>query len=251
MWGFWGFYSSVRPKSMPWSRSSFLIEENLFNPCIFWNPFLIGVFLIRGKRRAQDVSLYTHAWRPSKVTSGSSASPTTSSGLSASPTPSSGSSASPTPSSGVISFAYYLVKVVSFTYSLVGVISFAYSLVKVVRDSYIPFSLFSLAYYLQLTISNLLSSAYCLQLTVFSLLSSIYCLQLTVFNLLSSAYCLQLIVPKMQPSGMGWSCRLYNKVVSHEWHWQPCYVRCLLFRHGLITKLPLSEPIIIFLFFLN
>ena len=88
----------------------------------------------------------------------------------------------------VISFAYYLIRVVSFAYSLVGVISFAYSLVKVVRDSYIPFSLFSLAYYLQLTISNLLSSA----------------------------YCLQLIVPKMQPSGMGWSCRLYNKVVSHE-----------------------------------
>ena len=43
LWGFWGFYSSVGPKSMPWSRSSFLIGENLFNPCIFWNPFLVGV----------------------------------------------------------------------------------------------------------------------------------------------------------------------------------------------------------------
>ena len=76
----------------------------------------------------------------------------------------------------VVSFAYYLVRVVSFTYSLVGVVSFtyslvvvinfAYSLVRVVKDSYIPFSLFSLAYCFQLTISSLLSSAYCLQLTV-------------------------------------------------------------------------------------
>ena len=59
LWGFWGFYSSVGLKSMPWSRSSFLIGENLFNPCIFRNPFLVGVFLIRGKRGAQDISLYT------------------------------------------------------------------------------------------------------------------------------------------------------------------------------------------------
>ena len=72
LWGFWGFYSSVGPKSMPWSRSSFLIGENLFNPCIFRNSFLIRVFLIRGKRGAQDISLYTHAWRPSKATSNSS-----------------------------------------------------------------------------------------------------------------------------------------------------------------------------------
>ena len=67
LWGFWGIYSSVGPKSMPWSRSSFLIGENLFNPCIFRNPFLVGVFLIRGKHGAQNISLYTHAWRPSKA----------------------------------------------------------------------------------------------------------------------------------------------------------------------------------------
>ena len=112
------------------------------------------------------------------------------------------------------------------------------------------FSLLCSAYYVQLTIFNLLSSAllslaYRLQLTLFSLLSSAYCLQLTIFSftffsLLSSAYSLQLTMPKMQSPGMGWSCRLYNKVVSHEWSWQPCYVRRLLFRHGLITKLPLS-----------
>ena len=82
----------------------------------------------------------------------------------------------------VVSFAYYLVRVVSFTYSLVGVVSFAYSLVgvigfaysivKVVRDSYIPFSLFSSAHCLQLTLFRLLSSAYSLQLPLFSLLSS-------------------------------------------------------------------------------
>ena len=163
---------------MPWSRSSFLIGENLFNLCIFRNPFLIGVFLIRGKRGAQNISLYPHAWRPSKATSGLSASPTTSSGLSASPTPSSRSSASPTPSSG---------------------------------SSEIHIS----------------PSAYSLQLTVFSLLSPAYCLQLTVSSLLSPAYYLHLTVPKMQPSSMGWSYRLYNKVVSHEWSWQPCYVRRL------------------------
>ena len=72
LWGFWGFYSSVGPKSKPWSRSSFLIGENLFNPCIFRNPFPVGVFLIRGKRGAQDIFLYTHAWRPSKAMSDSS-----------------------------------------------------------------------------------------------------------------------------------------------------------------------------------
>ena len=91
------------------------------------------------------------------------------------------------------------VRVVSFAYCLVGVVSFTYYLV---RDSYIPFGFFF--------------SAYPLQLTVFSFFSSAYPLQLTIFSLLSPAYRLQLIVPKMQPSGMGWSYRLYNKVVSHE-----------------------------------
>ena len=34
---------------------------------ILRDPFLIGILLIRVNRRAQDVSLYTHAWRPSKA----------------------------------------------------------------------------------------------------------------------------------------------------------------------------------------
>ena len=185
-----GFYISVGPKSMPWSRSSFLIGENLFNPCIFWNPFLIGVFLIRGKRGAQDISLYTYVWRPSKVTSGSSTSPITSSGLSASPTPSLGSSGLPTTSSGSLA-----------------------SPTPSSGSSASPTSSSGLS---EIHISPL---AYSLQLTVFSLLSSAYCAQDAVVR---------------------WSCRLYNKVVSHEWRWQPCYVCRLLFHHGLITKLPLS-----------
>ena len=153
------------------------------------NLFLIGVFLIRGKHWAQDISLYTHAWRPSKAASDS---------------------------------------------SKIHISPSAYCL------QLILFSLSSSAYCLQLTISNLLSSTYYLQLIVFSLLSPGYCLQLTISSLMSPTYYLQLTMPKMRPSGMGWSCRLYSKVVSHEWSWQPYYVRHLLFHHGLITKLPLS-----------
>ena len=123
LWGFWGFYSSVGPKSMPWSRSSFLIGENLFNPCIFRNPFLVGVFLIRGNSGAQDISLYMHAWGPSKAMSdwrwGPSKAMSNSSEIHISPS--------------------------------------AYSL------QLILFSLLSSAYYLQLTVSNLLSSTYCAQ----------------------------------------------------------------------------------------
>ena len=46
--------------------------ENLLNLHFLRNPFLIGVFLIRVKRGAQDVSLYTHVWRSSNATSDSS-----------------------------------------------------------------------------------------------------------------------------------------------------------------------------------
>ena len=100
----------------------------------------------------------------------------------------------------VVSFAYYLVRVISFTYSLVRVVSFAYSLVGVVRDSYIPFTLFSLAHCFQLTIFSLLSLTYCLQLTISNLLSPAYYLQFTVFSLLSPAYCLQLTVSSLLSS---------------------------------------------------
>ena len=52
--------------SAPWPRGSFLVGENLFNSHILWNPFLVGVFLIRVKHETWDISLYTHAYRPSK-----------------------------------------------------------------------------------------------------------------------------------------------------------------------------------------
>ena len=133
LWGFWGFYSSVGPKSMPWSRSSFLIGENLFNPCIFRNPFLVGVFLIRGKSGAQDISLYMHAWGPSKAMSDS---------LEIHISPS----------------AYSLQLI------LFSLLSSAYCLQLTV------FNLLYLAYCLQLTVFSLWSSTYYLHLTVFSLL---------------------------------------------------------------------------------
>ena len=114
----------------------------------------------------------------------------------------------------VVSFAYYLVRVVSFTYSLVGVVSFAYSLVRVVRDSYIPFSLFSSAHCLQLTISSLLSSAYYLQLTIFSLLSSAQCLQLTIFSILSSTYYLQLTLSNLLSSTYCLQLAVFSLILS-------------------------------------
>ena len=41
----------------------------LINERILWDPFLVGVPLTRVSRGAQDVSLYIHAWGPSKATS--------------------------------------------------------------------------------------------------------------------------------------------------------------------------------------
>jgi len=53
--------------SIYWQRGSFLVGKILINACILNDPFLIGIFLIRVNRGAQDVSLYTHAWRSSKA----------------------------------------------------------------------------------------------------------------------------------------------------------------------------------------
>ena len=50
---------------MPWLRKCFLIGEILFKSRILRSSFLIGLFLIRVKREAQDISLYTYACRPS------------------------------------------------------------------------------------------------------------------------------------------------------------------------------------------
>ena len=41
----------------------------LINERILWDPFHVGVPLIRVSRGAQDVSLYIHAWGLSKATS--------------------------------------------------------------------------------------------------------------------------------------------------------------------------------------
>ena len=61
----WCRKSSVSHMILMCSRW-YLIGEILFNLCILWNPFLVGVFLFMVKHGVQDVSLYTHAWRPSK-----------------------------------------------------------------------------------------------------------------------------------------------------------------------------------------
>ena len=42
------------------------------NARILWDPFLIGLPLIRVSRGAQDISLYIHAWGSSKAMSDSS-----------------------------------------------------------------------------------------------------------------------------------------------------------------------------------
>ena len=47
------------------------MREILFNSRILQNPFLVGLPLIKVNPGAQDFSLYTHAWRPSKVMSDS------------------------------------------------------------------------------------------------------------------------------------------------------------------------------------
>ena len=66
LWGSRVFYSSVGLTSMPWLRRCFLVGEKLFISCILQNPFLVGVFLIRVKCGAQDISLYTYVCEPCK-----------------------------------------------------------------------------------------------------------------------------------------------------------------------------------------
>ena len=67
LWGLWGFYSSVELTSVPWRRGPFLVGKILINTHILRDPFLIGILLIRVNRGEQDVSLYTHVWRPSNA----------------------------------------------------------------------------------------------------------------------------------------------------------------------------------------
>ena len=67
-----GFYSNLGLTFIPWLRRCFLVEEILFNSHILWNPFLVGLPLIRVNHGEQDIFLYNHAWRSSKATSNSS-----------------------------------------------------------------------------------------------------------------------------------------------------------------------------------
>ena len=55
-----------------WLRGLFLVGKIFITTRILRDPFLVGIPLIRVSRGAQDVSLYIHAWRPSKAMSNSS-----------------------------------------------------------------------------------------------------------------------------------------------------------------------------------
>ena len=64
-----GFLQQVGLTFVPWHRGSFFVGKIFINARILQDPFLVGIPLIRVIRGAQDVSLYIHAWRPSKATS--------------------------------------------------------------------------------------------------------------------------------------------------------------------------------------
>ena len=63
LWGLWGFYNSVELTFISWRRRTFLVGKILINTRILWNPFLIGIPVIRVNRGVQD----RHSWRPSKA----------------------------------------------------------------------------------------------------------------------------------------------------------------------------------------
>ena len=70
--GLEGFYSSIGLTYTPWLRRSFLVGDIFFNFAYLIGSFPYGTPLIRVNRGAQDISLYTHTWRPSKAMSDSS-----------------------------------------------------------------------------------------------------------------------------------------------------------------------------------
>ena len=45
-------------------KKMFLVGEKLFISLILWNPFLVGIFLIRVKCGTQDIPLHTYACEP-------------------------------------------------------------------------------------------------------------------------------------------------------------------------------------------
>ena len=69
---FRGFLQQVGLTFVPWHEGFFLVEKIFITTHILRDPFLVGIPLIRVSREAQDVSLYIHAWRPSKAMSDSS-----------------------------------------------------------------------------------------------------------------------------------------------------------------------------------
>ena len=64
-----GFLLLVGLIFIPWHRGLFLVGKIFINVCILWDPFLVGIPLIRVSHGAQDVSLYVHGWGPRKATS--------------------------------------------------------------------------------------------------------------------------------------------------------------------------------------
>ena len=66
------FYSSMGLTYAHWLRRSFIVGDIFFNFAYLTWSFPYGILLIRVNRGAQDISIYTHAWRPSKAMSDSS-----------------------------------------------------------------------------------------------------------------------------------------------------------------------------------
>ena len=64
--GFGGFYSSVELTFVSWQSGSFLAGKILVNAHILWDPFLIRTLSIGVNRGAEDISLCTYSWSPSK-----------------------------------------------------------------------------------------------------------------------------------------------------------------------------------------
>ena len=51
---------------VPWHRRSFFVGKISINARVLRDPFLVGFPSIRVSHGAQGISLYIHAWRPSK-----------------------------------------------------------------------------------------------------------------------------------------------------------------------------------------
>ena len=63
------FYSCIELTSIHFHRGPFLVGKIFINTRVLRDYSLVGIPLIGVSRGAQDVSLYTHVWRPSKAMS--------------------------------------------------------------------------------------------------------------------------------------------------------------------------------------